>query len=123
MWLEIIKITKELIGDFIKSTKEEKENVSVLLSQISDLLLNVVNDLENDNYPHFSCSIMQSLTKEFHQKVKVVLEKEKSDYLENLLIQSSFLEKEFALRKEPNTIIKLKEVAGEFKAISLLLKV
>lgn len=123
MWLEIIKLTKEFVGDLIKSSEVKKEKVSDLLSQISDLLLNVVVDLENDNYPHFSCSMMQSLTKEFHEKVKVVLEKEKSDYLENLLIQSSYLEREFALRKDPDTIIKLKEAAGEFKSISILLKV
>lgn len=123
MWLEIIKMTKDFIGDYIKSDKEDKEKVSVLLNDMSDLLMSVVKDLENDIYPHSSCSTMKVLTSEFYNKIKFILDDDKSVYLEYLLIQSSLLEREFALRKEPDTIIKLNEAAGEFKAISMLIKI
>lgn len=123
MWLEIVKITKDLLGDLIKTSKEKKEKVSILLDEISDLLMSVSEDLEKDQYPHSSCSMMRVLTIEFYDKIKFTLDEEKSIYLENLLIQASLLEREFALRKEPETIIKLKEASGEFKAFSKLLKI
>ena len=50
------------------------------------------------------------------------LNTEEIDRLHNVLSEASLIEREFAKRKDPNTIPALYKAAGDFKSLSILIK-
>jgi hypothetical protein len=121
----VIDICKNII-DFIRQSDEvEKDNIeriSDILNNISNVLNDTAEKLLNDVYPHDNCVVMQRLSKDLHSNLLGYLPKEDIDILYNSLMESSMVEKEFALRKEPDTIPSIERAAGEFKAMSILIK-
>jgi hypothetical protein len=121
----VIDICKNII-DFIRQSDEvEKDNIeriSDILNNISNVLNDTAEKLLNDVYPHDNCVVMQRLSKDLHSNLLGYLPKEDIDILYNSLMESSMVEKEFALRKELDTIPSIERAAGEFKAMSILIK-
>lgn len=121
----VIDICKSVI-DFIRQSDEvEKDNIeriSGILNDISEVLNDTAEKLLEDVYPHDNCVIMQRLSQDLHSNLLGYLPKEEIDILYDALMQSSMVEKEFALRNEPDTIPTIQKASGEFKAMSMLLK-
>lgn len=125
MWLEIGKTLFELFSKTRDFKKEERERISQIFKDVSDLLQETSRDLAKGEYPHNKCSAMQALSFGLIQEIskKKILEEEKLKELENMLVESSNLEKEFANRNNPDTIINLSITSGKFYALSLFLKI
>ena len=121
MWLDVIKFIKDLFTGIIDEDKEKKEKISEILNEISLLLLDVSDKLEVNEYPHYSCSLMSALTDRLYDITKNVIRVEEQDKFFTLLKECSNLERDFYLREELNTIIRLREVSGEIKALSITL--
>lgn len=121
MWIEILKYSKEIIQWFISKDQKDREDLSKLFSDISILIIDVAENLEKDTYPYYSCSVMENLSKSLFEKSIGILSEQESKKFEDLLFHASKLEMEFSRRKEPSVINELKVVAGEFKALSMLL--
>lgn len=122
---EIIDICKNVI-EFIRQRdeveKESIEKISNILNDISNVLNDTAEKLLKDEYPHDNCVIMQRLSKDLHTNLLGYLPKEEIDILYNALMESSMVEKQFALRGDPDTIPSIERASGEFKAMSMLIK-
>ena len=122
---EIIDVCKSIIDYTLKHNEikeEEKKRISELLLEISGILDDTANRLSNDDYPHNNCVVMERLSMELHQNLLGYLPKSDINVLRDSLIEASQIEKQFALRKEPDTIPSIERAAGEFKAMSMLIK-
>ena len=119
MWIDIIKFLLEILKITENENKEKKEKLSKLFAEISDLINSVVYDLQNDIYPHFSCSMMHHLTdKLFDQTNDILSDEEKNKYY-SLLKECSNLEKKFNYREESSVITDMIDAAAQFKVLSL----
>lgn len=121
----ILSITKNVI-DFIHRNKEikkqKKETLSVVLAEISEIMGDTAAKLRDDQYPHGNCAVLESLSRNLHSEVLEFIPDEQSSTLLTLLIEASNIEKKYYTRKEKNTISELEIISGEFKAMSILLK-
>ena len=121
----VIDICKNII-DFAAKSKEiheeKKEKISIILNEISSILEDTANKLKNDEYPHGNCVIMEKLSNELHSNLVDYFPEEDINDLHKVLIESSRVEREFADRKEPDTIPSILRASGEFKAMSILIK-
>ena len=122
----VIDICKNII-DFASKRKEiddkNKEKISKILEEISLILEDTANKLSQDEYPHGNCVVMEKLSNELHSNLIKYFPEEDINDLHKALIVSSQVEREFANRKEPETIPTILRASGEFKAMSMILKI
>ena len=122
----VIDICKNII-DFASKNKQiqtqKKEKISDILNEISLILKDTADKLNNDEYPHGNCVVMEKLSNELHKNLIEYFPEEDINELHNVLVESSRVEKEYHTRKEPDTIPSILRASGEFKAMSILLKV
>ena len=122
----VIDICKEIVDLLMKNKqirKEKKEKISKILEEISVILQDTANKLKLDEYPHGNCSVMEKLSLDLEKKLYGEIPDEDIRHLIETLIISSKLEKEFALRKVPETIPMIERASGEFKSMSMLLTI
>ena len=122
---EIIDVCKSIIDYTLRHNdikEQNKEKISQLLLEISEILDDTAEKLSNDDYPHNNCVVMERLSSELHSNLLEYLPKKDINVLRDSLIEASQVEKQFALRKEKETIPSIERAAGEFKVMSMLLK-
>jgi hypothetical protein len=122
---EIIDVCKSIIDYTLRNNEikeQEKEKISQLLVEISLILSDTAEKLSNDIYPHGNCVVMERLSTELHSNLLEYLPKQDINTLRDSLIEASQVEKQFALRQNPDTIPSIERAAGEFKAMSILIK-
>jgi hypothetical protein len=122
----VLDLCKYVIEQVTKNKEiklETRLRISTILFEISSILQDTADKLKKDEYPHANCVAMTSLSNNLHFILIDLVDMDVLDKLHNLLIEASQVEKQFAIRKEPNTIPMIEEAAGEFKAMSLILKV
>lgn len=122
----VFDLCKNVIDFVIKDGEIKLENklrISSILSEISQIIENTADKLERDEYPHSNCVVLKNLSNQLHFSLIDFVPAEQIDDLHNKLIQASNIEKEFAVRKEPNTIPELRKVAGDFKSLSILIRI
>ena len=121
-----IDLCKSAIDLFYKSKEtrqDTKLRVGILLEQISKILQDTADKLSKDEYPYFNCALMEKMCDHLHFHITGVVPEEQLNELYEALKEASQVEKQFAVRHEPNTIPSIYEAAGEFKALGLLIKV
>lgn len=122
----VFDICKSVIEFVVKDGEIKLENklrISSILSEISDIIEDTANKLEKDEYPHSNCVVLNNLSNQLHFSLIDLVPAGQLDNLHNQLIQASNIEKEFTVRKEPNTIPELRRIAGEFKSLSILIRI
>lgn len=98
----------------------KKNSITECLNEISDVLIDTANSLEQNIYPHMNCAIMHSLSKKLLVILSDYISEEDAVRLTQVMNEASEVEKQFSLREEPDTIPKIYRAAGEFKAMALL---
>lgn len=78
--------------------------------------------LKKDEYPHGNCVILEKLSLKLEDELKGVIEEDELKNLVSQLLTASNIEKEFALRKEPETISEIEIASGEFRTMSMIIK-
>ena len=121
--IELCKNALEYINNSKHAKVELKLRISILLEEISKLLEDTAVKLERDEYPHFNCALLEKMSNHLHFHLIEHVPQDEVDYLRKALIESTQVEKDFHTRHEPNTILNLKKSAGEFRAMSLLMKI
>lgn len=120
--LEVVKSGIDLVMKGKKLQLEEREVVSKILSEISQLLNSTSEKFRKNEYPHNHCQTLQILAQNLHETLKTHLPPDQAKLLLESLSEASLVEREFAFRHEPETIQTLEIVAGNFAAWSLLVK-
>jgi hypothetical protein len=122
----VIDTCKFIIDNLIKENElrfEEKLRISSLLNEISSVLLDTANKLKLDEYPHYNCVLLEKLADNLHFHLIDYVRPQELDDLHSVLVESSQIEKTFAVRKEPDTIPSIEMAAAEFKAMSMLFNI
>lgn len=113
----------ELISENENSKKEDRERISKILGEISDIILDTSVKLKKDEYPHNNCIVLERLANSLHFNLIDYVEQGELDKLHQLLIESSNIEKLYAYRNNKDTVRDLMKISGEFKAMSIFLLV
>ena len=121
--IELCKSTIDLFYKSKETRHDTKLRVGILLEEISKILTDTADKLSKDEYPHFNCALMEKMCDHLHFHMTGVISEEQLDELHLVLKEASQVEKQFALRHEPNTIPSIYKAAGEFKALGLLIKI
>lgn len=101
---------------------ETRLRVSGILEEMSSIIKDTAVKLERDEYPHYNCVLMENFANQLHFHLIDHVKPNELDELHKQLINVSQVEKQFAVRKEPDTIPELYKVAAELKTISLIMK-
>jgi hypothetical protein len=120
--IDICKSVIDLVSKDKEIKLEKRLRISQILSEISSILQDTADKLKKNEYPHANCAAMTSLSNNLHFILIDLVNMDMLDNLHHLLVEASQIEKQFALRKELDTIPKIEEAAGEFKAMSLILR-
>lgn len=120
MWLEIIKLIREIILGEKAKLLEQQEKLAGFFGEISELLKSTADSLHGDMYPHGSCAAMSLLSNNLINCLQEKVENDRLIQLAKLMDEASILEKEWVERKNPDTIKRLEQIAGEFKALGML---
>lgn len=121
--IELCKSTIDLFYKSKETRHDTKLRVGILLEEISKILTDTADKLSKDEYPHFNCALMEKMCDHLHFHMTGVISEEQLEELHLVLKEASQVEKQFALRYEPNTIPSIYKAAGEFKALGLLIKI
>ena len=120
--IDLCKSVVEQVRNEGELRLEQRLRVSSILEEISKILMDTVEKLKRDEYPHYNCVLMENMSNQLHFSLLEYVPADKLDELHKSLMESSQVEKQFSLRKEPDTIPILEKTAAEFKALSLLMK-
>lgn len=121
-----VKLCREALEMFMKKQeidRKHRERVSNLLDEISEILQYTSNDLKKDIFPHGNCQILSGLSLKLYGYLINVVPEEDLNKLMDALNEASQVETQYAIREQPNTIPTIEKAAGEFKLMSMLLKV
>ena len=119
-----VDICKNFIDFFVKNkqiTEEKKLKISKILEDISLILVDTADKFDRGEYPHGNCVVMQNLSSSLCKKLEGMVEQQDLKKLEKSLMDASFLEKLYAKRNE-ETIKALQIASGEFKSLSIIIK-
>lgn len=122
----VIDLCKTAI-DYVVKNKEinlvTRLRISEILLEISQILEDTANKLSKDEYPHANCSVMEKLSEHLHFSLIDYVPQDDLDQLYVKLKEASQLEKQFSIRKTPEVIPNILKISGEFKAMSIILKI
>lgn len=119
---ELLSSIVEIVSKNKEIAKHERETMSDILFDISNLILDTSVKLSVDEYPHNNCKTMETLSKRLHLQMINHIDGESLDRLYDLLIEASNLEKLYAYRGNKEIIKELMHISGEFRAMSMLIK-
>lgn len=120
MWLDVIKMFVTIAQHKRETDQTQKDRVSKMYSQMSELLVDAAKDLAQDVYPQGKCAAMWSLSQNVLNYLEDKLNPEELDMLHKMLHSCSQLEREYATRKDGEIIKKLFEAAGQLQSLSIL---
>lgn len=106
-----------------KDKKEISSEVSDFLNSIANLLIDTERKMRMNIYPHDNCAQMEFLKNNLINTLKGKMEDSFINQLSTNLSLSTKLEMLYNERKDPETLQKLQECAGMFRALSLMVQV
>lgn len=122
----LIDISKEIFG-ILEQKKDihqkTKLRISEVLHDVSSILYDTSQKLKNNEYPHGNCVVMERLSNDLGFHISEFVSSQDLDRLTTSLKKSVELEKLFSIREEPETIPTIEKAAGEFKSLSLFLRI
>jgi hypothetical protein len=120
MWFDLIKMLITIAQHKKEVNIEQKERVSKLYSEMSNLLSETALDLSKDIYPAGKCATMWTLSENLLEYLQDKVNDEELQLLGQMLRSCSQLEREYATRQDPDTIKIIFEAAGRLQALSML---
>lgn len=122
----LIDVVKEIFG-IIELKKDihdkTKLRISEVLNEVSSVLYDTAQKLKINEYPHGNCVIMERLSNDLGFHISEFVSSDDLDRLMISLKKSVELERLFSIREEPETIPTIEKAAGEFKSLSLIMRI
>ncbi len=120
MWFDLIKMLITIAQHKKEVNIEQRERVSKLYSEMSNLLSETALDISKDVYPIGKCATMWTLSENLLEYLQDKVNDEELQLLGQMLRSCSQLEREYATRQDPETIKIIFEAAGRLQALSML---
>jgi len=120
--LNVIKYIFELCEKQLKKSENDKALVSSFLLEISNILEDTHSKLIKDEYPHNHCVVLERLSEKLCDVLQYYVDKNEVDILYQKLLESSQIEKLFYEREDKTKLEELQKTAGEFKVLSMTIK-
>lgn len=121
-----ISICKEALDFLLKKqqiNRENKDRLSNLFNEISIILEDTAKKLKNNDYPHGNCRLLEGLSIKLIDYLQNSITDEELIKLSNILKEISQVEMLYAIKDDPKTIPMIESASGEFKLMSILLKI
>ncbi len=122
MWTDIINFIKELFTGLLSQNTELKDRVSNLFRIISLLYSEVVEKIQNNEYPYSVGTLLIILTENLYNTLKNYIPVKQQDYFFNLIREVKDPEKFYYNREDSNVIEILNEISWDLKSLSEYLK-
>jgi len=122
MWTDIINFIKELFTGLLSQNTELKDRVSNLFRIISLLYSEVVEKIQNNEYPYSVGTLLIILTENLYNTLKNYIPVKQQDYFFNLIREVKDPEKFYYNREDSNVIEILNEISWDLKLLSEYLK-
>ena len=122
LFFDLLSKVVEIIKNNNEMDRLKKLDISDILSDISSILLDTSVKLSEDKYPHNNCQIMEDLSYSLHISLDGYVDDDTRNKINELLNESSQLEKMYQLRENKEIIRDLMRISGEFKDMSILIK-
>lgn len=123
MWFDVIKMFVTIAQHKKETDIQQKERVSKLYLQMSELIADAAKDLSQDIYPQGKCAAMWTLSENILDYLEDKVNQEELTMISGMLHNCSKLELEYAKRKEPEAIKSLFDAAGRLHGLSILYSV
>jgi hypothetical protein len=120
MWFDLIKMLVTIAQHKREVNIEQRERVSKLYKEMSELLTDTALDISKDVYPTGKCATMWTLSENILNYLQDKVNEEELQLLSQMLRTCSQLEREYATRKDPDTIKNIFETAGRLQGLSML---
>jgi hypothetical protein len=122
MWSTLINAIKELTKDRKRFKKEERTALGELFETTSNLLIEVINYFEKDEYPQMISGTLETLGKNIEKYLTKTIKNKKRDEILEYFKPFESLKDEWEQRNEPGSLDNLRYAAGEFKGLAILFK-
>lgn len=120
MWLDLIKMLVTIAQHKKEVNIEQRERISKMYFQMSEILIDVIKDLKNNVYPSGKCATMWGLSENILNYLQDKINAEELNMLHQMLHSCSQLEREYAFREDPQTISVMIDASGRLHALSIL---
>lgn len=120
MWFDLIKLLVTIAQHKKETDQKQKERVSKMFLQMSDLLAETAKELAFHSYPQGKCAAMWALAEDFLNYVQDKINEDEFKLVSGLLHSCSQLEREYANREDPQTIKDLFLASGQLHSLSIL---
>jgi len=111
----------DYVRDNNKLKRQERENLSDVFRDISEIILDTAVKLKNNQYPHNNCVVLEKLANNLHLHLIDYADQDELDKLHGLLKDASEIEKLYTYRHNEDMVRDLMKISGEFRAMSILL--
>lgn len=122
MWGGVITAIKNLAIDVKDFKKEEKESLGELFEITSNLLIEVVDYFEKDEYPQVLCATIETLGNNIAKNMTRIIKKKNREEILEYFKPFQSLSDEWDNRENPEVLDDIRYAAGEFKGLSIIFK-
>jgi hypothetical protein len=127
----IVGVIKEILGiadAFSQADERKRERVAAWLQQLGELIQDIADKIELNDYPHNTCAQMEIMVDHFPLVVDDLLEKEKLKTITEMLksctqIEQLFGEMSTLKKKERDKmIVQLLNASGKLQGLASIIK-
>lgn len=127
----IVGVIKEILGiadAFSQADERKRERVAAWLQQLGELIQDIADKIELNDYPHNTCAQMEIMVDHFPLVIDDLLEKEKLKTITEMLksctqIEQLFGEMSTLKKKERDKmIVQLLNASGKLQGLASIIK-
>lgn len=131
VFTSIVGVIKEIVGIsdvFSKAEERKRERIAAWLQELGELIQDVADKIELNDYPHNTCAQMEIMVEHFPLIVEDILPKEKIEELTENLKSVCCVEQLFGelnnidKEEKDNSIILLLHASGRLQGLASIIK-
>lgn len=123
IWVPVVLALNTISKDLKGISKKERNDLAALLDLVGNLMEELADDFEADDYPYTKVATVETIGKNVAEHMTRFLRKKHRNSVEDLFGPFESLKDEWERRKEEGVIQDMRYAAGEFKGHALLFKI
>jgi len=123
IWIPVILALNTISRDMKGLKRADRKDLAALLDVVGNLLGEIADDFQNDEYPHTKCSTVETIGTNVAKHMTRFLAKRHKKDVADIFKPFQSLRDEWERREEPGVIDDMRKAAGEFKGFAILFKI